>query len=120
MNAESAGNWRMESGTVTVVFIPIRSTATIAVKILVTLAGARGARPLDCQRRRPVSRLTRVTSCASIAGADIGRSVGAGRATAVAGGGTAEGTGDGVAGGMRSGRGSTWSAGMEGESTGGV
>src|SRR5712691_7536563 len=115
MNVEPAGNWRMESGTVTMVFIPIRSTATMAVKILVKLAGAHAARALDCQRKRPVSRLTRATSCASIAGAGIGRGVGAGRATAVGSGatGVGTGTGDGVTGGMRSGRGSAWSTGTE-------
>src|SRR5712691_422888 len=115
MNVEPAGNWRMESGTVTMVFIPIRSTATMAVKILVKLAGAHAARALDCQRKRPVSRLTRATSCASIAGAGIGRGVGPGRATAVGSGatGVGTGTGDGVTGGMRSGRGSAWSTGAE-------
>src|SRR5256714_12439396 len=113
MNVESAGSWRMESGTVTSVFIPIRSTATMAVKILVRLAGARAARPFDCHRKRPVSRLTRATSCASIAGAGIGRSVGPGRATAAGSGGVGDGPGDGVACGVRCGLGSPRSAGIE-------
>src|SRR2546430_10099543 len=82
MNVESAGSWRMESGTVTSVFIPIRSTATMAVKILVRLAGARAARPFDFHRKRPGSRVTGAASCASIAGAGVGRSVGRGPATA--------------------------------------
>src|SRR5438270_9008628 len=69
----------MEAGTVTRVFIPIRSVATIAVKILVRLAGAHPARALRCQRKRPVSRLTSATSCASTVGTGIGRRVAAGR-----------------------------------------
>src|SRR5437588_11972904 len=69
----------MEAGTVTRVFIPISSVATIAVKILVRLAGAHPARALRCQRKRPVSRLTSATSCASTVGTGIGRRVAAGR-----------------------------------------
>src|SRR5437660_3129407 len=82
MNVESAGNWRMEVGTVTVVFIPIKSTATIAVKIFVRLAGALGAWALDCQRKRPVSRLTSAISAAWITGAGIGRGTTAARVAA--------------------------------------
>src|SRR2546427_8110017 len=92
----------------------------MAVKILVRLAGAQAARPFDCHRKRPVSRLTRATSCASIAGAGIGRSVGRGRATAAGSGGVGDGPGDGVACGMRCGLGSPWSTGIEAAKSVGV
>ena len=71
-------------------------------------------------RKRPLSRLTRTTSCASIAGAGIGRSVGRGRATAVGNSAVRDGPGDGVACGMRGGLGSTWSTGIEAASSVGV
>ena len=95
MKVESAGNCWIDAGTVTVAFMPIRSTATMAVKILVRLAGAQAACAFDCQRKRPVSRLMSATSWASIAGTGIGRVVGAGRAMTV-GGTVGVGPGDGV------------------------
>src|SRR5213076_745031 len=108
MKVESAGSCVIEAGTVTVVFIPMRSTATIAVKILVRLAGARAARALDCQRKRPVSRLTSVTSWAAMTGTGSGRNVAAGRGILVGSGLTVpagDGMGVGVETGTRSGRG---------------
>ena len=108
MKVESAGSCVIEAGTVTVVFIPMRSTATMAVKILVRLAGARAARALDCQRKRPVSRLTSVTSWAAMTGTGSGRNVAAGRGILVGSGvtvRTGDGTGVGVETGTRSGRG---------------
>src|SRR5437588_8489550 len=69
----------MDAGTVTIVFIPMRSLATIAVKIFVRLARAHGVRALRCQRKRPVSRLPSATSCASMAGTGMGWRVAAGR-----------------------------------------
>src|SRR5436305_11475291 len=115
MKVESAGSCVIEAGTVTVVFIPMRSTATMAVKILVRLAGARAARALDCQRRRPVSRLTSVTSWAAMTGTGSGRNVAAGRGILVGSGvtvRTADGTGVGVETGTRSGRGPSVISGM--------
>src|SRR5438552_11803316 len=108
MKVESAGSCVIEAGTVTVVFIPMRSTATMAVKILVRLAGARAARALDCQRKRPVSRLTSVTSWAAMTGTGSGRNVAAGRGILVGSGvtvRTGDGTGVGAETGTRSGRG---------------
>src|SRR5438093_3527106 len=107
MKVESAGSCVIEAGTVTVVFIPMRATATMAVKILVRLAGARAARALDCQRKRPVSRLNSATSCAAMAGTAIGRIVGAGRGLLVGTGATVragDGTGVGLPTNRRSGR----------------
>src|SRR5205823_8837605 len=115
MKVESAGSWLIDAGTVTVVFIPIRSTATMAVKILVRLAGARAARALDCQRKRPVSRLTSVTSWAAMTGTGSGRNVAAGRGILVGSGvtvRTGDGTGVGVETGTRSGRGPSVISGM--------
>src|SRR5207248_2507756 len=107
MKVESAGNCRIDAGTVTVALIPIRSTATIAVKILVRLAGAQRACAFDCHRKRPVSRLMSATSWASIAGTGIGRTAETGRAALANGAvGTADGTGAGVMRRMCSGRGS--------------
>src|SRR5438093_2616670 len=107
MKVESAGSCVIEAGTVTVVFIPMRSTATMAVKILVRLAGARAARVLDCQRKRPVSRLNSATSCAAMTGSGIGRNVGAVRGLLVGAGltvGAGDSTGVGVLRRIRSGR----------------
>src|SRR5207237_3785957 len=87
----------------TVVFIPMRSTATMAVKILVRLAGARAARAFDCQRNRPVSRLTSATSWAATAGTGIGCAVATGRGRRV-GAGDGVAVGAGTADGIRSGR----------------
>src|SRR5919108_1610430 len=97
MNVESAGSWLIEAGTVTVVFSPIRSTATMAVKIFVRLAGAHAARAFDCHRNRPVSRLKMTTSCASMAGTGIGRAVARDRGVTVTGAGDGVGIGLGLA-----------------------
>src|ERR671937_355456 len=96
MNVESAGSWLIDVGTVTVALRPVRSTATMAVKIFVRLAGAQAGRVFDCQMKRPVSRFMSATSWASIAGTGIGGRVGSGRATA----GVLVGEGDGVGGGL--------------------
>ena len=77
-------------------------------------------RPFDCHRIRPVSRLTRTTSWASIAGAGIGRRLGRGRAAAAGNSAVRDGPADGVACGMRGGLGSTWSTGIEAASNVGV
>src|SRR6202035_735964 len=106
MNVESAGSCRIDAGTVTVAFIPIRSTATTAGKIFVRLAGAQAACAFDCQRNRPVSRLMRATSWASIAGSGIGRTLGGAGATVGMDAGVGDRGDEGATGWRRTGRGS--------------
>src|SRR3989454_10635347 len=115
MKVESVGSCVIEAGTVTVVLIPMRSTATMAVKILVRLAGARAARGLDCQRKRPGSRVNSATSCAAMIGTGIGRKVDAGRGRLVGAGltvGAGDSAGVGLLRGIRSGRRSSVTSGM--------